>query len=296
VPESQRGRLSLEGERSDIDTIRRAIAVHRARCGLDTEELDDCALLALIALASIRAAEQGDATEAAMEAGADGSAARPDGSAARPDGSAARPEAPDALGAADGDVPSIERIAGIPRKEDEYEHTVGSDTDPHSRDADPTAGARPWRDQGERYRVVIEHCPDCGRSVSGGAEVSEEVVAQAQCDHERVNALDGPDQGRATRAIAPRLRRLVFVRAKWRCEVPGCTNHLWLEVHHFTYVANGGKHVWWNLGVLCGAHHRAIHAGGLSIVRLPSGAIQVTHRDCRTYTGPEPTTHARHRP
>ena len=60
---------------------------------------------------------------------------------------------------------------------------------------------------------MIEHGPECGRSVSGGAEVSEAVVAQAQCDHERVNAVEGPDQGRATRAIPPRLRRLVFVRA-----------------------------------------------------------------------------------
>ena len=159
---------------------------------------------------------------------------------------------------------------------------------PHARD--PAALRRAWRELGERYRVVIEHCPDCGRSVSGGAEVSESVFAQAQCDHERVNALDGPDQGRATRAIAPRLRRMVFVRAKCRCEVPGCRNHLWLEVHHFTFVANGGRHVWWNLGVLCGEHHRAVHDGSLAVLRLPSGAVQVTHRDGRTYTGPVPTT------
>jgi hypothetical protein len=284
MPESQRGRLSLEGERSDIDTIRRAIAVHRSRCGLDAEELDDCALLALLALASIRAAEQGDATEGAFEADTDGSAARPEAPEA--------PDAPSARDAVDGDAGCLATIGGAERSHDTYEPTVLSDGGPvQTRDVDPTTTARTWRDPGERYRVVLENCPDCGRSVSGGAEVSEAVLAQAHCDHERVNALDGPDQGRATRAIAPRLRRLVFVRAKWRCEVPGCTNHLWLEVHHFRYVANGGKHVWWNLGVLCGAHHRAVHLGGLSVVRLPSGAIQVTHGDGRTYTGPVPTTH-----
>jgi hypothetical protein len=267
VPGSQRGRLSLDGERSDIDTIRSAIAVHRARCGLDAEELDDCALLALLAMASIRAAEQADATEPAVEA--EGSAPL---SNIQEDDGATQANAPGSSS------PSLPAEAG----------------DVHAGDAQTPATetvARAWRDRGERYRVVIECCPKCRQSTSNGAEVSEDVLAHALCDHERVNALEGPDQGRATRAIAPRLRRMVFVRAKWRCEVPGCTNHLWLDVHHFTFVANGGRHVWWNLGVLCGAHHRAIHAGGLSIVCIPSGAIRVTHRDGRTCAGPEPTTH-----
>ena len=142
VPESQRGRLSLEGERSDIDTIRRAIAVHRSRCGLDTEELDDCALLALLALASIRAAEQGDAAEAAFAADTDGAAARFE--------VAEVPEAREQPGAAGDDAP-------------------------HSRAADPTAMARTARDPGERYRIVIEHCSDCGRTASSSSTASREV-------------------------------------------------------------------------------------------------------------------------
>jgi hypothetical protein len=311
MPESQRGRLSLEGERSDIDTIRRAIAVHRARCGLDAEELDDCALLALLALASIRAAEQGDAAEAAFEADTDGSATHPETPEhPEPPETPETPEtretretseppdpaqAAEPAAASDDDARWLHGSGGMNSTNSQHKPIVPTEAGPvhalHAHDGRNAAIVRPSRDPGERYRVVIENCPDCGRSVSGGAEVSEEVLAQAQCDHEQVNALDGPDQGRATRAIAPRLRRLVFVRAKWRCEVPGCTNHLWLEVHHFRYVANGGKHVWWNLGVLCGAHHRAVHLGGLSVVRLPSGAIQVTHGDGRTYTGPVPTTH-----
>ena len=87
VPGSQRGRLILEGERSDIDTIRRAIAVQRARCGLDAEELDDCALLALLALANIRLAEQAEvAFEAGMGDGVSGAETGEDAFAAETDG------------------------------------------------------------------------------------------------------------------------------------------------------------------------------------------------------------------
>lgn len=134
---------------------------------------------------------------------------------------------------------------------------------------------------GERYRIVIESCPDCGDTHAPLDDTSDTVASEAACDAEVVDMRPGPSQARSTRVIAPLLRKKLLNRAKWRCEVPGCCGRLWLDVHHLRARADGGGNEPRNLIVLCSGHHRALHAGGLAVERVRNGAIVVTHGDGR---------------
>ena len=119
---------------------------------------------------------------------------------------------------------------------------------------------------GERYRVVLEHCPDCGRTqTESGAEVSDTICSEACCDAEVVELREGPNRGHLTRTIPPATRRVVEHRDRRRCTVPGCTNRLHFDIHHLVPFSRGGPHTPSNLVCLCSAHHRNLHDGHLSI-------------------------------
>ncbi len=133
----------------------------------------------------------------------------------------------------------------------------------------------------ERYRVVVARCPDCRTVDAPGHDVSDTVAAEAACDAETVQLDAGPGAGQLSRAIPPATRRRVLHRAHERCEVPGCVNRLWLDVHHLRPRVQGGNHADHNLAVLCSAHHRAVHLGGLAVERSQQGAVVVTHRQGR---------------
>ena len=51
----------------------------------------------------------------------------------------------------------------------------------------------------------------------------------------------GPNQGHAARVNTPVLRRKLLRRAGRKCEVPGCTNRLWVEVHHLRFRSRGAE-------------------------------------------------------
>ena len=118
---------------------------------------------------------------------------------------------------------------------------------------------------GERFRIVIEHCPSCGRTEAPEAEVSETHVGQACCDAEILEMREGPTRGHITRSIPPATRRAVLQRDHHRCQVPGCSNRLWLDIHHLEYFRNGGDHSEGNLLTLCCTHHQLVHDGLLGI-------------------------------
>lgn len=60
-----------------------------------------------------------------------------------------------------------------------------------------------------------------------------------------------------------------ILRAKYKCEVPGCENilfekengDLYVEVHHLVTLASGGPDTVSNTACLCPGHHREIHYG-----------------------------------
>ena len=94
----------------------------------------------------------------------------------------------------------------------------------------------------ERFRIVVQHCPDCGRTEGTDCELTDGMIAQTCCDAEVVDLRPGPDRGRLTHAIPAATRRFVLHRDELRCQVPGCTNRLFLEVHHVHARAVGGGH------------------------------------------------------
>ncbi len=124
---------------------------------------------------------------------------------------------------------------------------------------------------GERFRIVIEHCPRCGRTAAPEAEVSETHVAQACCDSEILEMREGPSRGQVSRTIPPAVRRAVLQRDGHRCQVPGCTNRLWLDIHHLAYRRDGGDHAEENLLTMCCTHHQLVHDGLLGIERDAGG-------------------------
>lgn len=133
----------------------------------------------------------------------------------------------------------------------------------------------------EPYRVVVEHCPTCHRTVAPETEVSDTVATEARCDAEVVDMRDGPTRGHATRTIPPAVRRAVLHRFGWRCAVPCCRHRLWLQLHHRRPFARGGGHEEANLVPLCSAHHRAVHDGVLALDDLPDGRLAASHADGR---------------
>jgi hypothetical protein len=95
-----------------------------------------------------------------------------------------------------------------------------------------------------------------------------------------------------TRPSPPALRRAVLLRDQRCCQVPGCTNSRWLDVHHLELRSEGGAHSLENLACLCSAHHRAAHRGEIlrrsarsrkPIERSTSGTLRVRHADGSAY-------------
>ena len=87
----------------------------------------------------------------------------------------------------------------------------------------------------------------------------------------------------ARQAVPPALRRAVLLRAQRCCQVPGCTNNRWLDVHHIELRSEGGAHSPENLACLCSSHHRAAHRGQILIERSADGALCVRHADGSAY-------------
>ena len=114
---------------------------------------------------------------------------------------------------------------------------------------------------GERFRIVIAHCPRCGHASAPEAEVSETHVGQALCDAEVLQMSPGEERGHVSRIIPPAVRRAVLHRDHHRCQVPGCSNRLWLDLHHLEYFSAGGDNSEANLITLCSVHHQLLHDG-----------------------------------
>jgi len=114
--------------------------------------------------------------------------------------------------------------------------------------------------------------------VEASAASAERGAGRDQAD--RSSPTSGP---RATQTIPPSLRRAVLLRDQRRCQVPGCANARWLDVHHLELRSEGGRHSLTNLTCLCSAHHRAAHRGKITLARSEGGALRVRHADGTEY-------------
>ena len=63
--------------------------------------------------------------------------------------------------------------------------------------------------------------------------------------------------------------------------MPGCSNWLWLDLHHVKHREHGGSHEETNLVVACNVHHRMAHTGRLEI-RAENGGFWFVFPDGRS--------------
>jgi hypothetical protein len=161
---------------------------------------------------------------------------------------------------------------------------------PHggARHDDPHVGAR----HGKPHGGARHDDPQVGArhgKPHGGARHDNPHVG-ARHDNPHVAARDeathtGARRPRATQTIPPATRRSVIRRDQKRCVVPGCSNHRFLDVHHLDLRSEGGGHEPGRLAVLCGAHHRAVHAGVLCIDGTAASGFVFRHGDGTPYGG-----------
>ncbi|HSU38988.1 MAG TPA: HNH endonuclease signature motif containing protein, partial [Polyangiaceae bacterium] len=148
------------------------------------------------------------------------------------------------------------------------------------------------------YQVALTVCERCrqGRQPGRGelVQVSQAVVDMAECDGQHLGHLEtsveprahvgtAKKRRRATQTIPPALRRQVLRRDGGRCQVPGCRHATFVDVHHLRPRSEGGANTLENLVTLCGAHHRASHAGKLSSEGAPSEGLTFLHADGTPY-------------
>jgi 5-methylcytosine-specific restriction endonuclease McrA len=134
-------------------------------------------------------------------------------------------------------------------------------------DTGATAGDRAARNRrhahGAPVQVIVQRCPDCAAATvttaAGERALAPAQVAALACDA-RVQERGKPN--RAT--IAPRVRRAVLARDRYRCSTPGCGTTAFLEVHHVVPRSRGGSSRATNLVTLCGRCHAFVHEGGIA--------------------------------
>ncbi|MEZ4447171.1 MAG: HNH endonuclease signature motif containing protein [Polyangiaceae bacterium] len=143
-----------------------------------------------------------------------------------------------------------------------------------------------------RYQIAVTRCDVCRRATmdAGGDTVAidDGVAEMAECDaqHLPVSPQVGAARGgsrRASQSIPPADRRAVLQRDGRRCAVPGCRNHRFLDLHHTRPRSEGGDHDPDRLLCLCGAHHRAAHAGRLVITGTATTGFAFHHADGTPY-------------
>ncbi len=130
-----------------------------------------------------------------------------------------------------------------------------------------------------RYQIGITICRDCkiAKRVGAGMEIalSREELEVARADAEHIGDLENDEPGqRATKGIPKRTQDKVVMRDKGCCIVPGCRSRRNLHFHHLVMQSLGGKHQVWNIAQLCGAHHKQLHLGIISITgRAPDELV-----------------------
>ncbi len=127
----------------------------------------------------------------------------------------------------------------------------------HDMDSTTAPTSSPWV-------TVIQEFPD-GTQRGRDTHVGLTALSQAEESGPRIDLRPGPKQGHIARAIPPATKRHVRHRDGERCTVPGCSYHLWIDVHHIHPRHLGGDHSPGNLLTLCSAHHKMSHDGLLAI-------------------------------
>ncbi|MBI2894956.1 MAG: hypothetical protein HYY06_15485 [Deltaproteobacteria bacterium] len=143
------------------------------------------------------------------------------------------------------------------------------------------------------YQVALVQCEDCRRVYQDArgerVELSPEVIERVACDAQHIGRVDPAESHvglrKASQSIPPAIRRAVLRRDGGRCTVPGCSNSLWIDVHHLTFRSEQGDNGMGNLTVQCGAHHARIHKG-LLLVEGRAPDLRFRYADGTEYGDP----------
>jgi 5-methylcytosine-specific restriction endonuclease McrA len=128
-----------------------------------------------------------------------------------------------------------------------------------------------------RQQIVVHRCRDCRQEwretskgrVPAAASRREPTDLVEVDDPEEERELDrsshvGTRAARSTSRYIPRsVVKNVRLRDEGRCQVPGCANGRWSQLHHIRFFSRGGRHRTRNLLTLCSEHHRQLHDGAL---------------------------------
>jgi len=151
----------------------------------------------------------------------------------------------------------------------------------------------------ERYQVMLHVDADTlkedgepGRSeLEDGTRVSAEASRRVACDSGLVEIAHSPDgevtgAGRRIRTVNPSIRRALEARDRG-CRFPGCGLRF-TEAHHVKHWADGGETTLRNLVLLCRAHHRAVHEGGVKVCIDLNGQVVFFTPKGKTLLGAPP--------
>jgi hypothetical protein len=114
-----------------------------------------------------------------------------------------------------------------------------------------------------------------------GEELSAGAVRRLCCDADVIPAVLGSagevlDVGRLQRLVTAALWKALVIRDR-HCRFPGCTRPpLMSHAHHMQHWIDGGPTSLENLILLCGHHHRLVHAGPWQITRSTPGNFTFT--------------------
>jgi hypothetical protein len=120
---------------------------------------------------------------------------------------------------------------------------------------DSTSQNSPRGENSPSTKIVITHCPDCGKAETSSGEISKNELEKVYCDAV-VN-----ENGKNMATIKPSVRQKVMIRDQHTCQGQGCRSKRYLEVHHKVPRALGGSNDASNLITLCSACHSLIHRG-----------------------------------
>ncbi len=122
------------------------------------------------------------------------------------------------------------------------------------------------------------------RSGCGSTETDEELSASAVrrlcCDADVIPAVLGTatevlDVGRAQRLVTSAIWRALVARDA-HCRFPHCTRPpMMCHAHHVEHWVDGGPTSLDNLVLLCGHHHRLVHAGPWTVRVATAGRVEI---------------------
>jgi hypothetical protein len=126
-----------------------------------------------------------------------------------------------------------------------------------------------------RQHIVVHRCRECRsewRETSKGrvpvrpatpSRVPTDLVEVDDPEEEREVERSSHVGSRRSRYVPRDVLRKVRWRDEGRCQVPGCLNGRWSQLHHIRFFARGGGQRTRNLLTLCTQHHKQIHDGHL---------------------------------